>query len=65
MTATDDKVAEIKATLDNIAGDVSRLTADLQAIASYAAQDPALAAKLYPILAQAQAIDAATPEPTP
>ena len=66
MSATDDKVAEIRTVLGNIQGDVTRLAADLQAARDeIAAQDPALAAKLDPILEQARAIDAATPEPAP
>lgn len=66
MSATDDKVAEIRTVLGNIQGDVTRLAADLQAARdAIAAQDPALAAKLDPILEQARAIDAATPEPAP
>lgn len=66
MASTDDKITELKSVLNNIQGDVSRLAADLQAARDeIAAQDPALAAKLDPVLEQARAIDAATPELAP
>jgi outer membrane biosynthesis protein TonB len=73
MAATDDKISELTANLQNIEGDVQRLnelTPQLQTEVArlqdeLAAQDPALAAKLQPLVDLSQQIADATPEPTP
>lgn len=64
MALVDDKLAALSAALDNLTGDVARLAADLAAARDELAQaDPALAAKLAPLVERAEALAAVTPEP--
>ena len=66
MATTDEQIALIKGNLDNVRGDVTRLTAEIERVQSELDQvDPALAAKLQPLVDQSRAIADATPEPTP
>lgn len=77
MASTDDKLAELTANLDNIAGDVQWLKDEAQRLQDeLAAQEPGLAAKLQPLVDRTRALadsvpdqtatpPAANPEPTP
>lgn len=66
MSEVDDKLAAITANLDNIAADIQRLNDLATALQTELADlDPALAAKLQPLVDLSQQIADATPEPTP
>ena len=66
MTAVDDQLVRLNTALENLQGDVGRLAGELAAVKDELAQvDPAMAAKLAPLVEKAEAIAAVTPEPEP
>lgn len=66
MATSAEQIAAINANLTNIQGDVQRLNTDLTSLRDEIAdQDPALAARLQPLVDLSGQIAAATPDPAP